>query len=108
MSSIAAALFGLGLAVANLLASVVVSIIDDITSRGGKEGWVSSNINKGRIDNYYWVLTILSVINLLYYFVCAWAYGPCGDQPTKVTRARNGLRKEELANLGTKGMKGKA
>ncbi|MBA0761240.1 hypothetical protein Gotri_023915 [Gossypium trilobum] len=108
MSSIAAALFGLGLAVANLLASVVVSIIDDITSRGGKEGWVSSNINKGRIDSYYWVLTILSVINLLYYFVCAWAYGPCGDQPTKVTRARNGLRKEELANLGTKEMKGKA
>ncbi|KAG4154498.1 hypothetical protein ERO13_D03G066600v2 [Gossypium hirsutum] len=108
MSSIAAALFRFGLAVANLLASVVVSIIDDITSRGGKEGWVSSNINKGRIDNYYWVLTILSVINLLYYFVCAWAYGPCGDQPTKVTRARNGLRKEELANLGTKGMKGKA
>ncbi|MBA0608688.1 hypothetical protein Godav_020878 [Gossypium davidsonii] len=108
MSSIAAALFGLGLAVANLLASVVVSIIDDITSRGGKEGWVSSNINKGRIDSYYWVLTILSVINLLYYFVCAWAYGPCSDQPTKVSRARNGLRKEELANLGTKEMKGKA
>ncbi|KAK5843036.1 protein NRT1/ PTR FAMILY 1.2-like [Gossypium arboreum] len=108
MSSIAAALFGLGLAVANLLASVVVSIIDDITSRGGKESWVSSNINKGRIDSYYWVLTILSVINLLYYFVCAWAYGPCGDQPTKLTRARNGLRKEELANLGTKEMKGKA
>ncbi|MBA0552057.1 hypothetical protein Goshw_024575 [Gossypium schwendimanii] len=108
MSSIAAALFGLGLAVANLLASVVVRIIDDITSRGGKEGWVSSNINKGRIDSYYWVLTILSVINLLYYFVCAWAYGPCGDQPTKVTRARNGLRIEELANLGTKEMKGKA
>ncbi|KAA3457248.1 protein NRT1/PTR FAMILY 1.2-like [Gossypium australe] len=108
MSSIAAALFGLGLAVANLLASVVVSIIDGITSRGGKEGWVSSNINKGRIDSYYWVLTILSVVNLLYYFVCAWAYGPCGDQPTKVTRARNGLRKEELANLGTKEMKGKA
>ncbi|KAL4368855.1 hypothetical protein GQ457_05G024310 [Hibiscus cannabinus] len=105
MSSIAAALFGLGLAVANLLASVVVSIIDDITSRGGKVSWVSSNINKGRIDNYYWVLAILSFINLLYYFVCAWAYGPCGDQPTKVSHAGNGLRKEEdLASLalGTK------
>ncbi|XP_039038224.1 protein NRT1/ PTR FAMILY 1.2-like [Hibiscus syriacus] len=50
-SSIAAALFGLGLAVANLLASVVMSVIDDITSRGGEESWVSTNINKGRIDN---------------------------------------------------------
>ncbi|KAK6264100.1 Proton-dependent oligopeptide transporter family - like 10 [Theobroma cacao] len=103
MSSIAAALFGLGLAVANLLASVVVSIIDDITSRGGKESWVSSNINKGRIDNYYWVLAVLSFINLLYYFVCAWAYGPCGEQVKKVSDAGNGLTKEEeLSNLVTK------
>ncbi|KAE8700659.1 Protein NRT1/ PTR FAMILY 1.1 [Hibiscus syriacus] len=84
MSSIAAALFGLGLAVANLLASVVVSIVDDITSKGGKDSWVSSNINKGRIDNYYWVLAILSFINLFYYFLCAWAYGPSGRRATKV------------------------
>ncbi|KAK8584811.1 hypothetical protein V6N13_138757 [Hibiscus sabdariffa] len=84
MSSIAAALFGLGLAVANLLASVVVSIIDNITSKGGKNSWVSSNINEGRIDNYYWVLAVLSFINLFYYFLCAWAYGPTGRQATKV------------------------
>ncbi|XWS11946.1 hypothetical protein CRYUN_Cryun37aG0048600 [Craigia yunnanensis] len=103
MSSIAAALFGLGLAVANLLASVVVSIIDNITSRGGKESWVSSNINKGRIDSYYWVLAILSFINLLYYFLCAWSYGPYGEQAMKVSDAGNGLKKEEeLSNLGTK------
>ncbi|XWS20255.1 hypothetical protein CRYUN_Cryun31cG0084900 [Craigia yunnanensis] len=103
MSSIAAALFGLGLAVANLLASVVVSIIDNITSRDGKESWVSSNINRGRIDNYYWVLAILSFINLFYYFLCAWAYGPCGEQAMKVSDAGNGLRKEEeLSTLGTK------
>lgn len=95
MSSIAAALFGLGLAVANLLASVVVSIIDDITSGGGKESWVSSNINKGRIDNYYWVLAILSFINLFYYLVCAWAYGPCCKQAMKVSDAGNGFKKEE-------------
>ncbi|XVF24951.1 hypothetical protein REPUB_Repub13aG0172000 [Reevesia pubescens] len=104
MSSIAAALFGLGMAVANLLASVVVSIIDDVTSRGRKESWVSSNINKGRIDNYYWVLAILSFINLFYYFLCAWAYGPCGEQATKVSDSVNGLKKEEeLSNqVGTK------
>ncbi|KAE8656978.1 Protein NRT1/ PTR FAMILY 1.1 [Hibiscus syriacus] len=84
MSSIAAALFGLGLAVANLLASAVVSIIDDITSKGGHDSWVSTNINKARIDNYYWVLAILSFINLFYYFLCAWAYGPPGQQSKKV------------------------
>ncbi|OMO66685.1 Proton-dependent oligopeptide transporter family [Corchorus olitorius] len=105
MSTIAAALFGLGLAVANLLASVVVSIINDITSKGGKESWVSNNINKGRIDKYYWVLAILSFINLFYYFVCAWAYGPCGEQATKVSDAGagNGLKKEEeLSNMEIK------
>ncbi|KAE8688569.1 Protein NRT1/ PTR FAMILY 1.2 [Hibiscus syriacus] len=98
MSSIAAALFGLGLAVANLLASVVVSIIDDITSKGSKDSWVSSNINKGRIDNYYWVLATLSFINLFYYLLCAWAYGPPGRQATEVKV----LRGDELSNIQTK------
>ncbi|KAE8736121.1 hypothetical protein F3Y22_tig00000145pilonHSYRG00005 [Hibiscus syriacus] len=83
MSSIAAALFGLGLAVANILASAVVSIIDDITSKGGNDSWVSTNINKGRIDNYYRVLSTMSFINLFYYFLCSWAYGPSGRQVTK-------------------------
>ncbi|KAJ4718091.1 protein NRT1/ PTR FAMILY 1.2-like [Melia azedarach] len=102
MSSIASSLFGLGMAVANLLASVIISAVDHNTSKGGKESWVSSNINKGRFDNYYWLLAIISVVNLLYFLVCSWAYGPCVDHITSVKNEGNGLEgEEELSNLRT-------
>ncbi|KAJ4824008.1 hypothetical protein Tsubulata_033107 [Turnera subulata] len=102
MSSIAAALFGLGMAVANLLASLIVSMVDHITSRGGKESWVSSNINKGHYDSYYWLLAVLTSINLLYFVLCCWAYGPSGEQVMKVRDEANGNSfngEHELPNL---------
>ncbi|XP_057724150.1 protein NRT1/ PTR FAMILY 1.2-like [Arachis stenosperma] len=76
MSSIAAALFSFGSAIGNLLASLIFSIVDDITSRKGKQSWVSDNINKGHYDKYYWVLAIMGAVNMVYYLVCNWAYGP--------------------------------
>lgn len=100
MSSIAAAMFGLGMAVANLLASAVLSIVDSVTSKDGKDSWVSSNINKAHYNKYYWLLAIMSFINLLYFLVCSWGYGPCGEGATKVRDVGNGLRQEaELLNL---------
>lgn len=56
MSSIATSLYSLGAALGNLVASLIVSIVDDVTSRDGKESWVSDNINKGHYDKYYWLL----------------------------------------------------
>ncbi|KAF3973928.1 hypothetical protein CMV_002694 [Castanea mollissima] len=78
MSSIAMALFQLGMGFASLTASVIVSTVNKITSSGGKDSWVSKNIDKGHYDKYYWLLAVLSFINLLYFFVCSWIYGPAG------------------------------
>ncbi|CAJ1955254.1 unnamed protein product [Sphenostylis stenocarpa] len=83
MSSIAASLFSLGSAVGNLVASLIVSIVDNITSKGGKQSWVSDNINKGHYDKYYWLLAIMSAVNILYYLVCSWAYGPSAEAASK-------------------------
>jgi len=76
MSTIAVALFTFGTAVADLIGSGLVDVVDRVTSKGGKEGWLSSNLNKGRLDDYYWLITVLSIINFVYYLVCFWAYGP--------------------------------
>lgn len=76
MSSIASTLNGLGMSGANLLASFILSSIDDITKRGGNESWISSNINKGHYDYYYLVLAGLSMANLIYFLLCSKAYGP--------------------------------
>ncbi|XP_076895207.1 protein NRT1/ PTR FAMILY 1.2-like [Bidens hawaiensis] len=92
MSSIASALYLLGLAIASLLASVLLSTVDSLTKGEEEEGWISTNINKGHYDNYYWLLAIMSFINFLYHVVCSRAYGPCVDQ-TVVTS-------EEVTNSG--------
>ncbi|WCJ40807.1 Major facilitator superfamily protein [Euphorbia peplus] len=99
MSSIAGALFGLGMAVASLLASVILNAVDDITSKGGKDGWVPDNINKGRYDNYYWLFAIMGCINLLYFVLCCWAYGPCKEQITKVSDDGNGFKEDHQPEL---------
>lgn len=80
MSSIAVALFTVGMAFADLAASVLVSIVDSVTSRGGKESWLSSDLNKGHLDYFYWLMTGLGVINFMYFLVCCWAYGPAEDK----------------------------
>jgi len=101
MSSIASSFFGLGMAVGFLLSSLLFSVVEKVTSRGGKDGWISDNINKGHFDKYYWVLVTLSAINLLYYLVCSWAYGPTADQESKVTQ-ENGSNEEELPLIGAR------
>ncbi|XP_060173589.1 protein NRT1/ PTR FAMILY 1.2-like isoform X3 [Lycium barbarum] len=77
MSSVASALLGVGMGVGSLLASFLMSTIDDLTKSGGQESWISSNIDKGHYDYYYLVLAGFSLVNILCYIVCSRAYGPC-------------------------------
>ena len=76
MSSIGSSLYSLGMGVGNLVASLIVSVVDDVSSRGGGGSWVNDNPNKGHYDWYFWVLTVMSGVNFVYYLVCSWAYGP--------------------------------
>lgn len=79
MSSLASTLCSLGMSLANLVASFLMSTIDNFTKRGGKESWISSNINKGHYDYYYCVLAGLSMLNMIYFLICSKAYGPCKE-----------------------------
>ncbi|XP_031272263.1 protein NRT1/ PTR FAMILY 1.1-like [Pistacia vera] len=101
MSSIGVALMALGIAVGNVVGALIISILDNVTKRGGKVSWVATNLNMAHYDYYYWILCFLSVINLFYYLVCSWAYGSCEDikdwdeDEVKIT--------EELSILDLKG-----
>ncbi|CAN4094752.1 unnamed protein product [Withania somnifera] len=69
MSSFAAAIYTFGLALASLINSLLVSVVDAVTSAGGNTSWLSSNVNRGRLDYFCWLTTFLSVINFLYFVV---------------------------------------
>ncbi|XVE53733.1 hypothetical protein DITRI_Ditri03aG0026200 [Diplodiscus trichospermus] len=90
MSSVASNLLGLGASIASLVASFITSTVDDVTKRGG-ESWISSNINKGHYDYYYWLLAGLNVLNFIYFLACSKAYGPCkGDGMSLAQESRKG------------------
>ncbi|CAA2999442.1 protein NRT1/ PTR FAMILY 1.2-like [Olea europaea var. sylvestris] len=80
MSSVAVALFTLGFAIANLIATFIVTIVDHYSKKGGQESWVSTNLNKGHYDYYWWILTILSVVNVFYYIICSCFYGNLDEE----------------------------
>lgn len=96
MSSIASSLFLLGMAVANMLASVILNLVENVSSRDGKQSWITDNINRGHYDKYYWLLAVMSFVNSVYFVVCSWAYGPCGDKRVKVRDETMSCNKENV------------
>lgn len=79
MASIAVALFALGMAVANLVGSLIVNVVDVASSSGGGQSWVSTNLNKGHYDYYYWLLSLLSMLNFVYFIFCSRAFKLCQE-----------------------------
>ncbi|PWA61416.1 hypothetical protein CTI12_AA371220 [Artemisia annua] len=95
MLSVATSLYLLGAGIGSLLGSLILNSVDAITKEDGKESWVSTNINKGHYDNYYWLLVIMSCVNYLYYVVCSWAYGPLANRTVVKGQNSNNLDEED-------------
>ncbi|PIA58921.1 hypothetical protein AQUCO_00400048v1 [Aquilegia coerulea] len=64
----ATAMISLVIAVAFYLSTALIDLFQRIT------GWLPDNINEGRIDNVFWMLVIIGVINFGYYSTCAMLY----------------------------------
>lgn len=70
-SALALTTFGLG----NYLSSILVTAVTNITSSGGRDGWIpAKNLNRGHLDYFYWLLAALSMLNLVLYIKCAQWY----------------------------------
>lgn len=89
MSSVATSLFGLGMSVGNLAASFIMTIVDNFSKTGGGESWVSTNINNGHCDYYYWLLFALVFANFLYFLVCSKSYGPSKEEASDESNAED-------------------
>ncbi|XP_042479264.1 protein NRT1/ PTR FAMILY 4.4-like [Macadamia integrifolia] len=61
------------------LSSLLVSLVNKITSNSSGGGWLSDNdLNKDRLDLFYWLLAALSIINFFNYLFCSrwYSYNP--------------------------------
>jgi dipeptide/tripeptide permease len=54
------------------LSSVLVSLVNRVTARYGGGGWLGDNdLDKDRLDLFYWMLAALSVLNFFCFLLCA-------------------------------------
>ncbi|KAK9095941.1 hypothetical protein Sjap_021438 [Stephania japonica] len=61
-------IFGIG----NFLSSLLISILERVTSEEGSQGgWFVNNLNKGHLDYFYWFLFGLSSIGMVIYVYVA-------------------------------------
>jgi len=50
------------------LSTAVIDLVRRVT------GWLPDNINDGRVDNVYWAVVVVGVVNFFYYLVCSSLY----------------------------------
>jgi peptide/histidine transporter 3/4 len=68
MRSSAVALFWLASSIGQYMGTVLVTAVQRATR--GRGEWLQDNINRGRIDNYYWLVTCIMLLNFGYFLVC--------------------------------------
>nr|XP_043609104.1 protein NRT1/ PTR FAMILY 1.2-like [Erigeron canadensis]XP_043609105.1 protein NRT1/ PTR FAMILY 1.2-like [Erigeron canadensis]XP_043609106.1 protein NRT1/ PTR FAMILY 1.2-like [Erigeron canadensis] len=86
MSSIVMALFILSNAISGLVGSFLINVVDSITSEGGQASWLSSDINEGHLDYYYWLLCFLNLLNFFYYLACCCVHRSSSSSESRVSR----------------------
>ena len=75
MKTMSTGLFLTTLSLGFFLSSALVSLVKGCTR------WLGDTISNSRLDYFYWLLAVLSVVNLVAYLVCAmWATPPASSQ----------------------------
>lgn len=68
MRSIGGSLYYCGIAMSSYLSSFLVTAVHQLTEKRGKQNWLSDDLNKGRLDYFYYLLAALSTLNFAYFF----------------------------------------
>ncbi|KAM2057060.1 hypothetical protein ACFX16_029796 [Malus domestica] len=68
LRSTSTAMISLIIGFAYYVSTGVVNMVQRVT------GWLPNNLNNGKLDNVYWMLAVLGVINFGYYLLCAKLY----------------------------------
>ncbi|KDP38575.1 hypothetical protein JCGZ_04500 [Jatropha curcas] len=81
--SISSALFLCEIGIGSWLSTAIVKIIEKATG-GEEKGWLRNNLNKSKLDYFYWILAAINGINFLVYLWIAWRYKGRGGASGRV------------------------
>ncbi|KAJ6324478.1 hypothetical protein OIU76_011725 [Salix suchowensis] len=75
MRSTAMALFWTAISVGNYASTLLVTLVHKFSAGSDGSNWLpDDNLNKGKLEYFYWLITLLQVANLIYYLICAKMY----------------------------------
>ncbi|XP_011008009.1 PREDICTED: protein NRT1/ PTR FAMILY 3.1 [Populus euphratica] len=75
MRSTAMALFWTAISVGNYTSTLLVTLVHKFSAGSDGSNWLpDDNLNKGKLEYFYWLITLLQVANLMYYLFCAKMY----------------------------------
>ncbi|KAL6547160.1 hypothetical protein OROMI_022881 [Orobanche minor] len=74
MSSLANSLFSCTMAGANYLSAFLVNVVHNTTGRHGRPDWLTKDINEGRVENLYFLIAGLGMLNFGYFLWVARNY----------------------------------
>ncbi|VFQ76506.1 unnamed protein product [Cuscuta campestris] len=71
MKSVGGSFFFLGMGASSYLNSFLISIVHRTTESAKTGNWLPEDLNKGRLDYFYFLVTGLGVINMAYFLACS-------------------------------------
>ncbi|XP_074304789.1 protein NRT1/ PTR FAMILY 5.10-like isoform X1 [Silene latifolia] len=76
LRSVGVALYLSGLGVGNFLSSILLLLVDKLTTNEIESSWLTDNLNRAHLDYFYWLLALLSTIGfvLFLYFSRSYIY----------------------------------
>ncbi|KAM1102410.1 hypothetical protein ACFX2I_011052 [Malus domestica] len=101
MRSTAAALFWTSTSAGNYASTLLVSLVHKFSAGPNGSNWLpDNNLNKGKLEHFYWFITLLQVVNLIYYIFCAKMYTFKPIQVVKKEGAEHGEKWSLLIKSG--------
>eukprot|EP00250_Pteridium_aquilinum_P007446 c17158_g1_i1 orf=101-1948(+) len=74
MRSLGMSLYLCANGLASYLSSALISIVEIATSRGGNQSWIVDNLNRCRLDYFYWLLAVVFSLNFVVFLAFSWSY----------------------------------
>lgn len=74
MRSISNSLMCLNVSVGSNLSTFIVNIVHSYTGKQGEADWLDNDINKGRLEYFYFIIAGLAVLNMCYFIFFARRY----------------------------------
>ncbi|CAN6222561.1 unnamed protein product [Urochloa humidicola] len=73
MRSVAGSLLFSGLALSSYLSGLLVIVVHRVTAGDGDgdDGWLAEDLNRGKLDRFYYLISFVGAVNFVVFVVCA-------------------------------------